>query len=153
LTEEAERAIDALLAGPLPESVGRSVIKHKVLQRVVSEALDVHAGEEPLELAVERVTATPAFRKALLEALSAPEVREALLAQTSGFGAHLAVAFRPRAEEADGRVGVSAPGYGGFASRGIALVLDGLLVYVAFLAAIASAALVAWLAGGSRPGW
>ena len=38
LTDEAERAIDGVMAGPLPEAVGRSVVENRVIERVVSEA-------------------------------------------------------------------------------------------------------------------
>ena len=40
--EEAERVIDALLAGPLPEAVGRSLVEHQVVERVVSQMLEFY---------------------------------------------------------------------------------------------------------------
>jgi uncharacterized RDD family membrane protein YckC len=47
-TAAAERALDGILAGPLPERLGRSLGEHRVLERVVAEA--VAAGD--LESAV-----------------------------------------------------------------------------------------------------
>ena len=41
--EEAERAIDALLAGPLPEAVGRSLVEHQVLERVAAGMVQADA--------------------------------------------------------------------------------------------------------------
>ena len=43
LTEEAERAIDGVMAGPLPEAVGRSIVENRVIERVVAEALEAEA--------------------------------------------------------------------------------------------------------------
>ena len=40
LTDEAERAIDGVMAGPLPEAVGRSLVEHRVVERVVTEVLE-----------------------------------------------------------------------------------------------------------------
>jgi len=48
VTGEAERAIDGVMAGPLPEAVARSLIEHRVVERVAAEV--VASGE--LETAV-----------------------------------------------------------------------------------------------------
>jgi uncharacterized RDD family membrane protein YckC len=40
LTDEAERAIDGVMAGPLPEAVGRSLVENHVIERVASSALE-----------------------------------------------------------------------------------------------------------------
>src|SRR5262249_40231728 len=119
LTEEVERAIDSMLAGPLPEAVARSIVEHRVLERVVSAAeLDkvitsalkspavhkaaVDAVESPLteELAM-RIAQSAAFRHALRETLSSAELRSALMQQTTGFGAELAEGLRRRARRID----------------------------------------------------
>jgi uncharacterized RDD family membrane protein YckC len=160
LADEAERVIDGLLAGPLPEAVARSIVRHRVVNRVVDEVLETAEpgskdGGDPLELAVERVVAMPAFKRALQETLSSPEVRSALVSQTTGFGGELARAVRVRARRVDARLGTEqsrSAAFGGFASRGIALVVDALLAQLAFLVLGASVSLVAWLAGASRPG-
>src|SRR4249919_673677 len=39
LETEVERAVDGVLAGPLPEAVARSLVEHRVVERVVSEVL------------------------------------------------------------------------------------------------------------------
>jgi hypothetical protein len=44
LTDETERAIDAALAGPLPEMVGRAIVEQRVIERVVAEMLEASAG-------------------------------------------------------------------------------------------------------------
>ena len=33
------------MAGPLPEAVGRSIVEHRVIERVVAEALEAQAAE------------------------------------------------------------------------------------------------------------
>ena len=38
-TPEAERTIDSVLAGPLPETIARSAVRHRVLQRVLAEMI------------------------------------------------------------------------------------------------------------------
>ena len=43
LTDETERAIDAALAGPLPEMVGRAIVEQRVLERVITEMLQASA--------------------------------------------------------------------------------------------------------------
>ena len=45
LNDEAERAIDGVMAGPLPEAVGRSVVEHRVVERVVASALETKRAE------------------------------------------------------------------------------------------------------------
>jgi uncharacterized RDD family membrane protein YckC len=182
LTEEVERAIDSMLAGPLPEAVARSIVEHRVLERVVTAAeLDkavaralsspavhraaVEAVDSPLteELAM-RIAQSAAFRHALRETLSSPELRSALMQQTTGFGAELADSLRRRARRIDDaentalrrrlrRPAATASRFGGLVSRGIALVTDCALAHVAFLVLAASVGLVLALAGDVSPGW
>jgi uncharacterized RDD family membrane protein YckC len=200
LSTEAERAIDAVLAGPLPETVAQSLVEHHVIERVLAEWLEAMAaapsGSSPerlrLEQALERALASPelerrlsdaisstltetladrvvqseAFRKALAGTLGSPEVRAALARQTAGFGADLAASLRGRARAADDgaerrvrrAVGrrpraASVSAYGGLAGRGIAIVVDALLVHVAFLVVAASIALIESLVGAFHSGW
>jgi uncharacterized RDD family membrane protein YckC len=182
LTEEVERAVDAMLAGPLPEAVARSIVQHRVLERVVNAAeLDkaiaralsspavqraaVDAVDSPLteELAM-RIAQSAAFRHALRETLSSPELRSALTQQTAGFGAEIASSLRRRARRADDAEGTVArrwlrhpsagsSRFGGLVSRAIALVTDAALAHVAFLVIAASVGLVLSLAGEISPGW
>jgi len=189
LADEAERAIDAAFAGPLPEVVGRSLVERRVPERVVAAMLDASARQDGAGDAVEQVLRSPAlerwlasedaarvaalatdrivqsdaFRRAVADLISSPEVRKALTETAGGFGEDAAVAARTRARTADFRVEAwahgllhrepSRPGYGGVVSRGLALVVDGLLAQIVFLVAAASVAVVLGLAGDLRPGW
>jgi uncharacterized RDD family membrane protein YckC len=77
LTGEAERAIDGVLAGPLPEAVARSLVEHRVVERVLAEWLEAAvAGQETpgpererLERALEQALASPAVEQRLADAL------------------------------------------------------------------------------------
>ncbi|HET7554716.1 MAG TPA: RDD family protein [Gaiellaceae bacterium] len=190
LADEAERAIDAALAGPLPEIVGRALVERRVAERVVAAMLDASARQDGAGDAVEQVLRSPAlerwlasedaarlaavatdrvvhsdaFRRAVADLLASPEVRKALTESATGFGEEAAEAARTKARTADFRVEAwvhrllrraraALPGFAGVASRGLALVVDGLLAQAAFLVAAASVGLVLGLAGGLRPGW
>jgi uncharacterized RDD family membrane protein YckC len=83
LTDEAERAIDGVMAGPLPEAVGRSLVEHRVVERVVSEALHAKAEEAgpsldtaELQEAVRRALANPALREAISGAIESEQTKE-----------------------------------------------------------------------------
>jgi 2-hydroxy-6-oxonona-2,4-dienedioate hydrolase len=192
LSDEAERLIDSLLAGPLPEAVARSVVEHQVLRRVVEEALDegaVSDGDD-MEWVVERVLKSPALerwaasdeaarlvgpivgrvakspelRDTVVALVGSPEFRRALEAQTTGFGGELAAAARVRAAHGDDHFEARVRGlvrrgprptilpYGGFVSRGIALVFDIVLAHLLALAAAASVVLALTLVGLSHTG-
>jgi uncharacterized RDD family membrane protein YckC len=189
LADEAERAIDAALAGPLPEVVGRSLVERRVAERVVAAMLDASArqdgGSDAVEqvlrspalerwlasedaarvaaLATDRIVQSEAFRRAVADLISSPEVRKALTETAGGFGEDVAVAARTKARGADFRVEAwvhrlfhrepSRPGYGGFVTRGLALVVDAVLAQIVFLVAAASVGVVLALADGLRPGW
>jgi uncharacterized RDD family membrane protein YckC len=75
---EAERAVDAVLAGPLPEAVARSMIDRRVGERVVTEVLanvDLEGmvasatEDERASRVVQQVLASPAMERLLVEAL------------------------------------------------------------------------------------
>jgi uncharacterized RDD family membrane protein YckC len=78
LSSEAERAIDAVLAGPLPETVAQSIVEHRVVERVLAEWLEAMAaapgGSSPervrLEQALERALASPELERRLSDAVS-----------------------------------------------------------------------------------
>jgi uncharacterized RDD family membrane protein YckC len=164
LTGEAERAIDAVLAGPLPEALGRSLAEHDVLERVAAGMLDSEQGA--VEELAHRFVNTPAFKQALTEVLSGPEVRAALSSQATGFGDEVSAAGGRRSRALDRRLEGFArqlvrrkpaeeeqSGFGGLATRGAGLVLDALLAQLAFLVVASSVALVLALAGGLGPDW
>jgi len=165
LNEEVERAIDSMLAGPLPEAVARSIVEHRVLERVVSAA--------ELDQAVARALDSPAVQRALAGAIDSPlaealavhiaqseafshALREAVAHQTTSFGSEVASALRRRARSVDDSVGRHAgesSRYGGLVSRAIGLVVDAGLAHVTFLVVAASVGLVLSLADSLSPGW
>jgi uncharacterized RDD family membrane protein YckC len=83
LADEAERAIDGVMAGPLPEAVGRSIVEHRVVERVVSEALHAKAEEAApsldsaeLQEAVRRALANPALQQAISSAIESEQTKQ-----------------------------------------------------------------------------
>ena len=127
---EAERAVDAVLAGPMPEAVTRALIERQVVERVVSELvasgdlermLASAAEDKRTEQLVQRVLANPGVEQMLIDAVDSklavkltdrlvrsPEfqgvitdaVRDALARQS----ATLADAFAASAHRIDGRL-------------------------------------------------
>jgi uncharacterized RDD family membrane protein YckC len=195
LADEAERAIGAVFAGPMPEAVARSLVEHQVVQRVVSELLDTAAEKadgDQVERLVERVLQSPAlerwlaseaagrlaetvaeravrsdaFRRAMTETLSSPEVRRALSQQSADFGAEVVGAARTRAGRADDSVEravrrmlrsrpqpSATARFGGLVTRGVGLVVDAAFAQLAFVVVGASVGLVVGLTGSLEPGW
>jgi uncharacterized RDD family membrane protein YckC len=122
-----ERALDELLAGPLPEALARSMVEHRVMERFVGElarrgdleATAVSALEsEQAERVVSSVLASPALERLLVEAVESPlsreltnrmlqdpefqrALRQVLSQQTAGFVGEAAGAVRERANAAD----------------------------------------------------
>src|SRR5262245_45015245 len=174
LTDETERAIDAALAGPLPEMVGRAIVEQRVIERVIAEMLEASARREAgqegadgvveqvlrnpalerwvsseeatrlAEAATQRLVHTPALQRAVAEMLSSPEIRRAIGEAAGGYGEEAADAARGKARAADDRIEAGAhrlvrrprpaeAGFGGVATRGIALVVDALLAQVGYL--------------------
>jgi pimeloyl-ACP methyl ester carboxylesterase/uncharacterized RDD family membrane protein YckC len=127
----ARSSIDGVLAGPLPETVARSIVEHRVVERIAAEVLAASADEgrdlEQVEWLVERVLRSealaewvesgevsrlvepiagsvlrsPAVRQTIVELAGSPEMRHALSSQTTGFGEEIAAAGRNRATAGD----------------------------------------------------
>jgi uncharacterized RDD family membrane protein YckC len=84
LTDEVERAIDAVLEGPIPEAVARSAVRHRVVERVVAAALEASSGRAPgrgvdateIERALERALNNPGVQRALNDALASKFTEE-----------------------------------------------------------------------------
>jgi uncharacterized RDD family membrane protein YckC len=82
LTEEAERAIDGVMAGPLPEAVGRSIVQHHVIERVLTEAVEAKsaelglAGDEQPDEAAAGVLDDPAFERTLANLVDSRMTKE-----------------------------------------------------------------------------
>ncbi len=127
----ALRPLDAILAGPFPEALARSLVEHRVVERFVSEFLEAAnpgaTDAEQIEQLVDRMRKSPAvkqwiadgdaarlaeeladqvvrsaaFKQAMREALASREFREAVSRQTAGFGEEAAAAARTRADRID----------------------------------------------------
>jgi uncharacterized RDD family membrane protein YckC len=120
-----QRAVDRILAGPLPETVTRSLVEHRVAERVVTEALRNEDGrvEELVEALVaspafermvhdaleskitadlaDQVLRSPTFEHALGEVLGSPHTRAALARQSSSLAGEAGLGLRRRAARLD----------------------------------------------------
>jgi uncharacterized RDD family membrane protein YckC len=157
-----ESAADEVLSGPLPEAAVRSLVEHRLAERVAREAqaavvrdergIDADAAEA-VDRLVEQVLASPVFERALgnvvESVLKSPEVRAAISRQTATFGEQLVAEARVRTAGLDDRIEHAihrrerAPGpYAGVASRGVALVLDAALVNLVYLLGVGAVGLL-----------
>jgi uncharacterized RDD family membrane protein YckC len=166
-TPEVRRALDRTLASPLPEELGRLLVRHRVVERVVHELVASGELERMLETTlaspqsqelVDRVLASPAMGQALERVLSGPEVRAALTSQTTSFAGEVTSGARRGATGLDSRLwlgGSRSPAspFAGVASRGVALVVDAFAVMVGTAVVGGAAALVGAVVGGVRPEW
>lgn len=173
----AEKSVDRLLAGPLPEAVAQSIVRHHVLERVVSEivasdefraAFTAALRDERTEELVEEFGQSPLLERVIRDAVSSPAVREALTEQTTSIGTEMVASLRSTAVHADAAVerpprrwlrkpprviGGPEGSYAGIASRGLALVLDVLLAQLVYLVGAATVGLVLSLTAGVERGW
>ena len=79
LTDEAERALDGVMSGPLPEAVGRSLVEHRVVERFATEVLEARSAEaaastpsgdgERVEQLVREALENPEFERMLVDAI------------------------------------------------------------------------------------
>jgi uncharacterized RDD family membrane protein YckC len=170
LVPELARLIDGALASTLPEDVARSLVRHRVLERVVEEL----AASGELDKAVEEALASPraselterivqsdVMRSAIRDVVAGPEVRAALTQQTTGLAEELVIGVRARAVRLDDRaehavrrqVRVARSPFAGIATRAAALAIDASVILVAFASLAALAGVIASLVGGLRPQW
>jgi uncharacterized RDD family membrane protein YckC len=167
---EIARVIDRALAGPLPEEIARSVVRHRVLDRIVAELAasgelerlltEALASKRTLKL-TDRLLASEETQHALRHVASSSELREAIAVQTTGLAEEVvgglraaAVGVDDRAEHAvSRRVRAERPAYAGIATRALALATDTILATLLFMAAVGVVALVASLVGGLHPQW
>jgi uncharacterized RDD family membrane protein YckC len=163
-TPEVGRVLDRALAGPLPEEVAASLVRHRVAERVVHELaasgelerlVDAALASPETLVLVDRVLASEAMAHVLERTLGGPEVRKAMASQSHGLAEQVARDVRDAAAGVDGKLStVRTPTeFAGVASRGIALVVDALAILTISLAVGAAAALVGELVGGIRPHW
>jgi len=165
---ELARVIDRSLAGPLPEEIAHSLVRHRVLERVVAELaasgeLDrlltaALANPQTLEL-TDRMLASDETQHALGHVASSPELRDAVRRQTRGFADEVVDGLRTSAVRLDDhvelrrgkRTGSSA--FGGVVTRALALAADAFATIVIYLGIVGVVALIASLVGGLRPQW
>jgi uncharacterized RDD family membrane protein YckC len=166
-TPEVRRTLDRTLSSPLPEELGRLLVRHRVMERVVHELVASGELERMVETTLaspqsqellDRVLASPAMSQALERVLSGPEVRAALTSQTTGFAHEVMSGARETTTGLDRRLSLSGPRspaspFAGVASRGVALVVDAFAVVVATAVVGGAASLVGAVVGGVRPDW
>ena len=167
---EIARVVDRALAGPLPEEFARSLVRHRVLERVVAELAE--SGElerlltealgspQTLEL-TDRVMASEQTQLALRRVASSPELTSAIARQTAGLAEEVVGGVRSSAVRVDGlvehavsrRKRTERPPYAGIATRALALAVDALLTIAIFMSVVGVASLVSSLVGELRPQW
>jgi uncharacterized RDD family membrane protein YckC len=116
-TPAAARTVDGLLAGPLPEVIGRALSDHRVIERIVDEMMARTDFEQALVEAFEsermeqlridltdRVLASPEFEQIVARVLASPQVRAALTQQSTTFASEMIEGVRHRTERADAAV-------------------------------------------------
>ena len=135
---EIARIVDRALAGPLPEEIARSLVRHRVIERVVSEL----AASGELERLIQE---------------SSPELRHAVTRQSAGLAEDVVAGVRRSAVRLDERIARPAqrqqPLCAGIAMRAAALAVDALAALSIFVIGSAVVALIASLVGGIRPHW
>jgi uncharacterized RDD family membrane protein YckC len=169
----AQRTLDEVFAGPLPEMIGRSLREHAVLERVAAEAFaDPQVIETDVRAllqnpAVSRLLRDPEVEQLLGEVMRSPAVRHAVVNQSTSFGAEAAAAARRRARSLDAaverpprrllrrpaRAAGAELAYAGLITRAAAFVIDATVVAVAVVLASGLLELVASLFGSLRPAW
>ena len=155
---EIARVIDRALAGSLPEELARSLVRHRVFERIAAElaasgelerlVADALRSPQTLEL-TDKVLASDEMQSALRHVASSPELRDAIARQTTGLADEMVGGLRASAARLDDRAEIvlhrpprSGPSpYGGIATRAIALATDGLLTIVLFMSIVGIAAL------------
>jgi uncharacterized RDD family membrane protein YckC len=167
---EIARVIDRALAGSLPEELARSLVRNRVLERVIAELAASGELERLITAALasqqtvditDRVLASDETQRALRHVASSPELRDAIARQTSGLTEEVVGGLRASTARIDDRAEqvvrrrkrTMRSSYGGIATRAIALATDAALTIVLYMAVVGVAALVASLVGGLRPAW
>jgi uncharacterized RDD family membrane protein YckC len=163
---EIARIVDSALAGPLPEEIARSLVRHRVIERVVAELAATGELERLIEQSLgsgqtleltDRVLASDEKQRVLQSIASSPELRRAVTRQSAGLAEDVVAGVRRSATRLDERIARPAqrrqPMYGGIATRAAALAVDALAALSIFAVGSAVVALIASLVGGIRPHW
>jgi uncharacterized RDD family membrane protein YckC len=147
----------------LTDSFARSLAEHRVAERIAREVL----ASPDLQDAIRAALASPELERIVVETagsgltaevtervLASPEVRAALARQTTGVAEDLLNQIRERLYALDDRLSRRpSREYGGFATRGAALVLDLALAHLIVLIGGLLAWLLFSLVGGLHPAW
>ena len=167
---EIARLVDSALAGPLPDEIARSIVRHRVIDRVVAELASSGELDRLLSAALaspkaleftDRVLASDATRHALREVAASPEVRDAIFRQTTGLFEDVLGIVRSSAVRLDDSVErpvrrrerPERTVFAGIVTRALALAVDVAATIGIHLLLVAVVALVASLVGGLRPQW
>lgn len=167
---ELARVLDRALAGSLPEEVARSLVRHRVVERIAAQLAESGELERLVTAALasprtgeltDRLLASDETQRALRHVAASPELREAIQRQTTGLAEEVVGGVRASAARLDDRAERlvrrpprSRPSvYAGIATRAVALATDVSLTIVAFMSIVGMAALVASLVGSLRPAW
>jgi uncharacterized RDD family membrane protein YckC len=166
LVPEVARLIDRGLAGPLPEELVQSAVRHRVIERVAAELVRSGALDRAVTEALEsphtteltnRIVHSDQMRQAIREVVESPEMRAALARQTTGLAEELVGSIRTRAVELDDRLErgsrVSPSPYAGIATRAVALAIDAGAVILIYVSLSAMVGLISTLVGTLRPAW
>ena len=115
---EIARVLDRALAGSLPEEFARSLVRHRVLERIAAELAAsgelerlvnaALASPQTLEL-TDKVLASDETQRALGHVASSPELRDAIARQTTGLADEVVGGVRASAARLDDRAEQSRP--------------------------------------------
>ena len=159
------RAVDRVLAGPLPEEIVRSAVRNRVLERMLSEMAASGALDELVSGALEsrqtqalvdRIVGSEEMQRVMRDVLTSPEVRRALREQTAGLSEEVVTGLGSWAARLDGRMDRRADrpaGYAGIASRALAFGVDAVLCAGLWASLAGVVALAGLIFGGLRPQW
>jgi uncharacterized RDD family membrane protein YckC len=163
---EIARIVDSALAGPLPEEIARSLVRHRVIERVVAELAATGELERLIEQSLgsrqtleltDRILASDEMQRVLQSIASSPELRRAVTRQSAGLAEDVVAGVRRSATRLDERIARPEqrrqPVYGGIVTRAAALAVDTLAALSIFVLGSAVFALIASLVGGVRPHW
>ncbi|HEX5939634.1 MAG TPA: RDD family protein [Dehalococcoidia bacterium] len=167
---EIARVIDRALAGPLPEEIAHSLVRHRVIERIAAELAASGELERLLTASLtsprtldltDKVLASDEMQHALRHVASSPQLRDAIALQTRGLADDVSDGIRASATRLDDRAEqvvrrsqrAERALYGGIVTRAIALATDAAVVTVLFMAVVGITSLIASLVGGLRPEW
>jgi uncharacterized RDD family membrane protein YckC len=167
---EVARILDRALAGSLPEDLARSLVRHRVLERVVQELAETGELERLVREALasprtveltDRVLASDEMQRAIGSVASSAELRKAVARQSAGLAEQVVGSVRTAAKGLDDRTEGAArlhgrmprSVYGGVVTRAVALAIDSMTALAIFAVISAVVAMIASLVGGIHPQW